>query len=286
MKKKAFNILCMILALMMIFFSVGWLLFTRPSNTKMIIDDVAFISTLTCDEIIELPSLGENEPGFTCTGLTYDIKSDSFWIGNYGKISQTNEMKNPSLVQISNDFKKIKKQIVIKGDVDIQGVSYDSTTDTLWYSDGKYIINCSKEGKTISQFDLGKYEKYQPNGIVYDSQTNTLWVLCFYNYLLNYDTNGNLIKAIQSDYIGQDHLCFMPDKKLCFSVGNDYNGEENYIAVYSPDMLTIEHAYQVQSSYSIEGICVVDSKLYIANDGYYHDAKIKKNYIAIYNYAN
>lgn len=276
----------LILVSAIVILSAVCFLFERPSNTKMISSDITSMSILECNEIIELPSLCGNESGFTCTGLTFDVRNDSFWVGNYGKTTQAHDEKNPSLVQISSDFTIIENQILIQGDVDIQGVSYDTTTDTLWYSDGKYIINCSKEGDTLTKFDLGKYEKYQPNGVLYDSQTNSLWILCFYNYLLNYDTNGNLVKVIRSDYVGQDHLCFSSEHKLCFSVGNDYDGEENYVVVYSPDLSTIEHAYQVHGSYSIEGICIVGSKLYVANDGYYHNAKIKKNYIAVYDLSN
>lgn len=238
------------------------------------------ISILQYDEIIELPSISENEMGFTCTGMSYDCKRDSFWMGNFGKWNQSEKDKTPSIVQISRDFKTVLSQIPIPdSNADLQGISYDEITDTLWYSNGKHIINCTVEGVTIKKIDL---TKYRPNGVLFDSQTNSLWVLCFYNYLLHYDADGNLIRKYKSNYVGQDHLCFNKDGQLCFSAGTDYNGDNNYVVVYSMDTMRIEKAYQVIGSYAIEGISIIDSTLYIANDGYYHDADIKKNYVAIY----
>lgn len=86
--------------------------------------------------------------------------------------------------------------------------------------------------------------------------------------------------------IGQDHLCFSAEHKICFSVGNDYQGEDNYVVICSPETTTIEHAYQVIGSYSIEGICIIGSTLYVANDGNYHEAKINNNYIATYDISD
>ena len=263
------------------------LISARPSNKSSISSDLIPITVLNYEEIIELPSIYENEFGFTCTGMTYDHKRDSFWIANYGKINQSQNEAKPSIVQVSKDFKTIKSEIIIYDDaVDVQGVSYDETTDTLWYSNGSFVINCSTVGEILKQFDLGEYEKYRPNGVLFDSQTKSLWVLCFYNYLLNFDIDGNLLRVVYSDYVGQDHLCFSEDRKLCFSVGNDYHGEANYVVVYSPETMAIDCAYQVVGSYSIEGISIIGSTLYVANDGYYHEAKINKNYIAIYNLEN
>lgn len=288
MKRRNYIFISIAIALVLIVFITGFLLIaTRPSNKSIISSDLIPITVLDYKEIIVLPSLHDNELGFTCTGITYDNKRDSFWIGNYGKINQSQNEAKPSIVQVSKDFKTIKNEIIIHGDdVDVQGVSYDETTDTLWYSNGSFVINCSTEGEILKHFDLGKYEKYKPNGVLYDSQTKSLWVLCFYNYLLNFDTEGNLLRCVKSDYIGQDHLCFSADHKICFSAGNDYQGEDNYVVVYSPEKMTIEYAYQVNGSFSIEGISIIGSTLYVANDGYYHEAKINKNYIATYNIGN
>lgn len=288
MKRHNYVFICIAITLVSIVFITGILLLaTRPYNKSIISSDLIPITVLDYDKIIELPSLYDNELGFTCTGITYDNKRDSFWIGNYGKINQSQNEAKPSIVQVSKDFKTIKSEIIILDDaVDVQGVSYDETTDTLWYSNGSFVINCSTGGEILKQFDLGKYEKYRPNGVLYDSQTKSLWVLCFYNYLLNFDTDGNLLRHVQSDYIGQDHLCFSAEHKICFSAGNDYQGEDNYVVVYSPETMTLEHAYQVVGSYSIEGISIIGSALYVANDGYYHEAKISKNYIATYDISN
>ena len=40
--------------------------------------------------------------------------------------------------------------------------------------------------------------------------------------------------------------------------------------------------YKVIGAYAVEGICIVGSNMYIANDGLYHNAKIKESYISAY----
>ncbi|MCI5956182.1 MAG: hypothetical protein MRZ54_04290 [Clostridiales bacterium] len=259
----------------------------RLSNSKIISDKEIAITVLQYDGIIDLPDITENGMGFNGTGLTYDANRDSFWIGNYGKLVKSQKGKTPSIVQVSTDFKTVRSQIMIDDmKADIQGISYDENTDTLWYSNGECVINCTTDGSVIKQIDFAEYKKYKPNGVLFDNRTNRLWVLCFYNYLLNYDADGNLINSYRSDYIGQDHLCFNENRQLCFSVGCDYKGDENYVVVYSMETMTVERAYQVIGSHSIEGISIIGSNLYVINNGYYHNAHIKKNYVARYNIEN
>lgn len=256
---------------------------SHPNNSKQISEETIPIASLWYEEINELPDIDVKRKGFTCTGLTYDRKRNTFWIGNYGKLTPSDKLKTPSIIQVSADFKTILSKITFTdSDIDIQGVSYDETTDTLWYSDGKQVINCDIEGNFIKSINLGPYSKYKPNGVSYDYQTETLWILCYYNYLLHYDLNGNLINSYQSDYIGQDHLCFNGNGQLCFSAGIDYNGSDNYVVIYSMDDMRIEKAYQVLESYAIEGISILDSTLFVVNDGLYHEAKINKNVVIKY----
>lgn len=40
--------------------------------------------------------------------------------------------------------------------------------------------------------------------------------------------------------------------------------------------------YRVNESYAVEGILVKDSTLFVVNDGIYHEAKIKNNYVQEY----
>lgn len=264
-------------------FAVNYYLKSRLKNSKDILDEEIPITVLQCDEIKELPDVTEKDKGFTCTGLTYDSKRNSFWVGNYGKLIPSEKTKEPSIIQLSDNFETVLCQISMTGsDIDIQGVAYDEGSDTLWYSNGECVINCDLKGTEIRRIELGKYKKYKPNGVLYDDQTSTIWILCFYNYLLHYDLNGELINSYRSDYIGQDHLCFNDDRQLAFSAGIDYDGEDNYVVVYSMEDMKIKSAYKVIDSYSIEGISIVDSILYVVNDGLYHDAKINKNVVVKY----
>lgn len=278
-KKLIMRIGIFVFAFVFLYSKVGKLENTQsiskvPLN-KTIIDSV---------QIIELPDIYDEYEGFTCTGLTYDVETDSFWIGNYGKLFPNEKSATPSLINVSSDFKKILRIISIKNDrADIQGVSYDNETNTLWYSDGIDVVNCDLDGDVIQKIDLGKYKKYKPNGVVYDSEKSTLWVLCFYKYLLKYNQDGKLINVYDSDYIAQDHLAIDKNGKLYFSVGNDYHGNNNYIVSYSMDTMKIDNKIQLQNSYSIEGICFVGERLYVTNDGLYHNAKINKNLVIEYN---
>ena len=174
-------------------------------------------------------------------------------------------------------------QISIRDDdADIQGVSYDNVTDTLWYSNGYSVNNCDLEGNVIKTISLGKYEKFKPNGILYDNNSNSVWILCFYHYLLNYSVEGELIKCYKSDYVGQDHLCMDSDGNIYFSSGVDYSGDDNFVVCYRNDMTGPINAYRVLGSYAIEGICILEDYLYVANDGYYHNAYDNRNVIVKY----
>ena len=65
-------------------------------------------------------------------------------------------------------------------------------------------------------------------------------------------------------------------------MGNDYNGEKNYVIKIFLDDLKIDEILKLSKSYSIEGIVKVDNKLYVVNDGFYHSAKDSRSLINIY----
>ena len=252
-------------------------------NTRDIGREYLEIITLDFDQIIELPDIDNENLGFTCTGLTYDKNHNTFWIGNYGKLTNKETESHPSIIQVSSDFKSIVSQIFIEDyKADIQGVSYDDTTDTLWYSDGYNVNNCDLEGNILKRISLGKYESFKPNGVLYDNISNSVWVLCFYKYLLNYSCEGELLNCYKSNYIGQDHLAMDSEGNIYFSAGVDYSGDNNYVVCYEKNKNKLRKAYRVLGSYSVEGICFLNNYLYIANDGYYHDAFDNRNIIVTY----
>ena len=77
-------------------------------------------------QIVKFEDIGlEN---FTCTGLTYDEKSDTFWIADYGALS-SNERTIPRIVQINKDMTSVISELslndILGGDINLQGISYD-----------------------------------------------------------------------------------------------------------------------------------------------------------------
>lgn len=253
------------------------------------------IETINCEHryldmqrMLNIPDINENDKdvGFTCTGITYDLKDDAYWVGNYGKIERYSLNFEPSLVEISSDFSTVIKQIPVEESMNVQGIAYDKTNDSLWFSSGDEIINMSKEGVVINAFTLDKYQRYKPNGVAYDENTDSIWVLCCAEYLLNYDKNGNLLSAHPCGFIGQDHITVDSQGTIWISAGIDYNGEQNYILQYDTDRDECIYYYQLLSAYAIEGICFKEKDLLVVNDGYYHEALIKKNYVGIYSCEN
>lgn len=235
-------------------------------------------------EYIELPSQIDDENALTVTGLSIDEINQTWFIGNYGKKQKDDTNFNPSIVNVTSDFSMINYVIPFNENqkVDIQGVAYDKTNSSLWYTDGENIINCnSNTGEEISRFSIGEYSKYKANGICIDPENDTVWVLCMYKYLLHYDKDGTLLDELICEYIGQDHIYMDTEGQIYISVGTDYQNENNYVICIDQEA-NIQKIYQVNGSYAIEGIVLIDDKLYVLNDGIYHESKIKKNYIQVY----
>lgn len=44
----------------------------------------------------------------------------------------------------------------------------------------------------------------------------------------------------------------------------------------------VEGVVKLKDFYAIEGITIVDDKIYVANEGYYHKAKLPRNVIQVY----
>lgn len=222
--------------------------------------------------------------GFTCTGLAYDATSNTFWAGNYGKLHPQDNEIHPSLVNLSFDFSTVLKEIQLESydGINVQGVAFDSSNQSIWYADGKSIINIDQTGTRQMSFTLGQYSAYIPNGLTYDASTDTLYVLCYYSYLLHYSKQGTLLDVARCAYADQDQLCSINGANLGFSLGASYRKDDINFCIHDADHLAIKAAYQLRQSYAIEGVFYLDGYLYVLNDGLYHQAKIAKNYVAQY----
>lgn len=286
MKKRIIAIMLCV-CLIVVVTSVLLLIYQR-NHLKNIVDVSKLNNVKIVDlepiEYIELPSTLDNGAALTATGISCDRNSNALFIGNYGKASSEDSDIYPSIISVSQDSFNVNGYIHFDMDsIDIQGIAFDVTNNSFWYTNGGSVINCSAlDASELSSFSLDKYSKYKANGICIDANDDSLWVLCLYKYLLNYDKKGNLLKVLDCEYIGQDHICSDNNGLLYISAGVDYSGENNYIICIDKNA-EIKTIYRAKGSYAIEGVLILDDDLYIVNDGIYHDAKIRENYIQIYN---
>ena len=231
-------------------------------------------------KMVCMEDIGLND--FTCTGMTYDNKEKVVWIldhdagadGKYrviGLSTNLTEVKNIVEFEIAYSPESIN----------VQGCAYDKETDSIWIATGPAILNYDKSGNLLNAIEKQEFlQNSGANGICID-KNNTIWILCYKNLLINMDKQGNIIKYIPCNFDAQDMLTFK-GKHIYITVGADYNGTENFVYSYDTKSGEFEQVFKAMDSFAIEGICFIGNKMLIANDGKYHDANIKKSYIAEY----
>ena len=217
----------------------------------------------------------------TPTGVAYDEAAGTFWLCDYGS-----EDKPCSIYELSKDFrltgKEIKLTSILDKDWNLQGITYDSQDDSFWIAVGNKIVEVDKDGKELNEIVLDQFDKFKSNGIAYDKETDSLWILCDRKLLINCSKNGKVQKSIKCNISDQDHLFFVDSSSLYISAGADYNGDDNFIMEVEVDTKKIKALYRLEDSFAVEGISVLDGKLYVINDGIFHNAKIKDNYVSCY----
>ena len=242
------------------------------------------ISELSPQKTVLFSDMGLND--ITCTGLTYDIRDDSFWIGDYGSVDSKTKAK-PRLIEVDHEFTHVIKTIelvdVLNTSANLQGVSYDKKEDTLWLAVGRELVQVDKSGHVIKSIAINKYATYSANGICYEEQDDSLWVLCASSYLLHYDKNGSLIKAFSFNYADQDHI-YPVDDYIYATIGADYQGDNNFVCKVNKSDGVISSVFRLIGSNAIEGICIIDDKMLVINDGLYHSDLIGHSYLSVYNF--
>ena len=223
---------------------------------------------------------------FTCTGLTFDSSNHSFWIGDYGALTP-DAIPSPRIVEVNSKLTKILNEFKLEfltdtSEANLQGVAYDSQDNALWIAVGKSIVQINKKGTPLSSIDM---KNYRANGVCYDDKDNTLWVLCTSDYLLHFSKKGILLNKFKFNYFAQDHICIV-NGRLYITVGADYLGDNNYVCEVNPETGKIIRLFKTLGSHSIEGICFVNNKMIIANDGFYHSDVIGNSYISEYSFSN
>lgn len=239
---------------------------------------------LSAEDIHTLPSM-LNENAFTCTGLSYDPVNDSLWVGNYGAASIGTSEKHPSIVELDSKMFEVKQIVDLPFldvvNANIQGVAYDRDTDSIWFTDSSKIYNINKTGELLSEFSVDPYTDSAPNGIAC-GEDSSLWVLFHKNYLIHYTKDGEVIDVVKFNYKDQDQITCDDNGEIWISAGADYSGDKNYVIQFNPSTGKIVAGFKVMDSFAIEGIAFVDGKLMVINDGLYHYAKIKNNFICVY----
>lgn len=283
-------IICIVIILLVLLLCHFINLKTKPTNRTYAYENDNAAIPLTVTDSILIPDASNYSPGsgFTCTGLAYDNVDDVFWVGNYGSEYPKSDVVLPTIIKMSKDFKEIEDEIRIyeifpDRNINLQGVAYDNSDDSLWFADGEYIQHVSKEGIDLGFIELGDYQKYKSNGICYDEKTDSLWVLFYYNYLVNFSKDGIVLEVMECDYVDQDQLCIDESgNNLYFSVGADYKGDENYLCKVDLNAKKISVSYKLLGSYAVEGISILDRQLYVMNDGHFHSALINSNLVNKY----
>lgn len=247
----------------------------RPLNSDSIDYELSTVKKIYFDEM--------GLENFTCTGLTYDYNEDVFWVADYGALPGE-DIISPRLVKFNSELTEYLAIFDIGQSIgvspNVQGIAYDGINNTLRIATGESIVEVDKEGNLVSSIDLNEFKSNASNGICFDADGN-LWCLCYTDYLLKYSHDGELLDKYLMNFENQDHL-FYYNEKLLVSIGADYNGENNYIIAFTSDEIEDYFLYRIYDSYAVEGICIKDSLLYVVNDGYFHDAKIKRSYISVY----
>lgn len=257
-----------------------------PTVANNTVIDVANIPLIK--QIIPLPDieLGETSKGFTGTGLTYDREEDVFWIGNCGKNHPSDEIFYATIVKVSKDsgtiLGEIKLYDIFPYMSDVQGVTIDESNNTIWFcsfAENK-IRHISKSGHIISSFDINR-----PIGIAYSRISDTLWVLTK-SELINIEKDGAIIESLNFDIDGQDQLFLDEVNNIIYLTAGSSYYSDSY--VYKIDLFKkeIDLAFILKESFAVKGIYIEDDKMYILNDGYYHQAKIPVNQINKYDISN
>ena len=162
----------------------------------------------------------------------------------------------------------------------MQGITYDSKTDSIWYTIGSELINIQKDGTFIKKIYNGEFDY---NGLLYNALEDNFFVLCSKNFLLKISKENEILETYNVNFKDQDHLSFNSDGNILITVGNGYLDETNYVVLFDLQTKRFKTQYQVLRSYAVEGLQIIDGKLYVCNDGFYHNAKIQDNYITVYN---
>lgn len=205
-----------------------------------------------------------------------------FYVGNIGKKQQGDSTDFSSSIElISGDLLSKKGQIrvgkMFPNIQDIQGVAVNEIDKTIWFCSCRenMVYHIEKSGLLIDTIRITS-----PSGICFDMDLNCIWVLNK-THLLKI-SNNNIEQSFPISVDGQDHLCYdSVRKKIMMTAGIDYFGD-SYIYKIDKETGNFTIMSILKDSHAIEGIAYKNESIFIANDGFYHNAKNPTNQINVY----
>jgi len=241
---------------------------------------------LNASETIVLPDIHAGVHGWTCTGMCYDPKTDSFLIGDNGETFPGTGDWNTQIVRVTNDFETVIETIPLYNENSVriegvQGVTIDTSDGTIWYYSPREnkVRNIDTAGNIIKSFALSR-----GSGIAYSRKDNSFWMLVNNpKKILKVSKTGTIIEEYAFEYNEALDQCFIDEGRnlLYMTAGANYTGRNN---VYCFNTTTHEQYIACTvDSYAVEGIWLGDTnKMIILNDGYYHSAAVPHNQANIY----
>lgn len=240
---------------------------------------------LTADSTVALPDIYNNGHGWTCTGLAYDTKTDTFLVGDIGKALPSSSGFASKIIRVSDDFSTVVEQIPLYTSFsnmqDVQGITIDTSDDTIWF--------CSPHENLVRHIDaegnsIGSFSVTSPTGIAYSPLDDSLWVLTYEstNNIKRVSKTGAVQEQYTFNYNATLDQCFLDvgHGYLYITAGDNYSSRNN---VYMFDVSTHQQSIPCTvDSYSVEGLWIGADKMVIVNDGYYHSALVNVNQANIY----
>lgn len=265
----------------------------KPTNEAYSIDgSVVFpdlpvpTGNLNATSTVELPDIHNNGHGWTCTGLAYDAKTNTFLVGDIGKELPSSAGFASQIVRVSEDFTTVEETIPLYTTFsemdDVQGVAIDTTDNTIWFcsTSENLIRHIDASGNSIGSFSVTG----SPTGIAYSPLDDSLWILTYAstNNIKRMSKTGSTLEQYTFGYNETPDQCFLDYEKgfLYITAGANYSTRNN---IYCFNTATHEQSIACTvDSYSVEGLWIGADSMAIVNDGYYHSATVPKNQANFY----
>jgi hypothetical protein len=214
--------------------------------------------------------------GFTGTGLCLDPVDNTFWGGNYGRQSDQDPATNtPAIVHLASDrvtkLAEFDMSAITTTDGP-QGVAVDTVNGVVgWVAQASSIVRTISKttGAQVSSFDVG----IAANALAWDS-TRLCWIVgraaaATSNTVVEWRSTAGVLLFWVRVTNNPDHFWYDAAKdQLWMSYGS--NGVDGLIDIFDIGSRSVVKTLTLTGSLAVEGIVVVGSTLYQADDARYH----------------